>query len=338
MKLIVFNDPHFSARPPASRKSGYAAQILAKLAEIVDFGNANNVDVLVCTGDWFISKKPDANPYWLVAEIYRLLSDFDGQKITAIGNHDLETTMEFFAHSPLYALCKMSQMEYNCRSGFVFSDYGQGVEILTVNFDKGTREGIWEVSQQFTSQQTNPSLRKRILIVHAPIVHTTFSGQYPEQFMVSAVPAADLIGCCDYLFYGDIHDYHGVYTLGAYSPELDKNVQTTFCNLGSLARNSAHELNRYRTVLAAYFDTQTGLITPLELESAKPIEEVFRVEDILREKQNENDVSAFVDALDPNSLSFQILSPEVMRQRVQDEPDLSDREKAIALEAIETAS
>jgi DNA repair exonuclease SbcCD nuclease subunit len=327
MKIVGFNDPHFSARPPASRKSTYTQDILNKLREIVAFAIDVDADLLVCTGDWFISKKPESTPYWLVSEIYEILYPFNGDKATAIGNHDVEAGISNFESSPLHLLCRASEIDFSKDSGFVAADYRSECEILTVNYDKGTVEGIWEVSKQFT-----PAAKCQVMIVHAPIIPPGYESQYPAAFVEKAVHAADLYGVCDYLFYGDIHDVHGVYHL-----EYVNGERTTFCNFGSVARVSAHELNRERTVQAFYFDTNTKLIQALELENVKPIEEVFRVEELRREKQVESEVNQFVDALDPTSLSFSILTPDILRQRVSRDISLTDREKSLAVKAIEAA-
>ena len=331
--MVVFNDPHFSARPPASRKSNYLQCIYRKALEIVEYANEINADVLACTGDWFISKKPESTPYWMISGMHEIFAKFKGIFISTIGNHDCEASLATFSHSPLYVLLNLLKAQYNTDSGIVYNV--DGVEIAVVNYDKGSSvAGIKSVAGDFG---TNTNMR--IMLVHGPIMHPSFSGQYPPQFVEKAVQASELVGMADYIFYGDIHDYHGIYTLNAFgSNGIDEGnwpFKTTFCNLGSIARNTAKELNRYRPVLAAEFYSGTGDIAEIELENVEPAEEVFRVEELRYDKMLDEEIEGFVSSLDTESLAFTVLTPDVLRNRIKGAAELNALEQEIGLAAID---
>src|SRR4051794_40172091 len=115
MRIVVFNDPHFSDRPPVSRRATYRQAILDKLQEIVSFANDYKAEVLACSGDWFISKRPEATSHALQAEIYQRLHEFGGTLVTAIGNHDCEN-LPHFAKSPLYMITQAAEVSFDLKS------------------------------------------------------------------------------------------------------------------------------------------------------------------------------------------------------------------------------
>lgn len=327
MRMIVFNDPHFSARPPASRTGEYCTCMLRKLRETVEFANVQKADLLACTGDWFISKNPESTPHWLQALIYDILFEFHGKVLSVVGNHDCKFIASL-NQSPLYMILQALGGNYDPDSGVIYADYSKSLEIVAVNFDKGcSTNGYWEVAKSFAKSTT-----RRILVAHGPIVSVGFSGMYPPQFVEKMVQAQDLVGCADIIFYGDIHDYHGIYTLA------NAESKTTFCNLGSLSRNTVKEMDKDRPVLIALYDTETGVISPCELEDVDPPEKAFRFAEIVAERENDEKIDRFVDALDQSGLSFTILTKDVLHARIEGEPSLSVNEKHIAIRAVDVAN
>ena len=68
------------------------------------------------------------------------------------------------------------------------------------------------------------------------------------------------------VFYGHVHEPHGVYEAGG----------VTFCNNGALSRGSLHEYNLTRQVGCTLWDSETGEFEFVPLD-AKPASEVFRL-------------------------------------------------------------
>jgi DNA repair exonuclease SbcCD nuclease subunit len=321
VKLLCFNDPHFSAVPPASRKSNYTDCMLNKLREVVDFANQERVDVLACTGDWFVSKRPEATPYWLAAEISHILRKFEGDKVTSIGNHDVQAGVESFNRSPLHMICQAAEIEYKTTSGILYDHYG--VQIVVVNYDVDGR-GFQSMCSDFDDDG-----EVRIVIAHTPIIPPYKEQEYPPQYVITAVKAQDLAGYADFIFYGDIHDYHGIYTLAS------KRDSTTFCNLGSLARNSATEIDSKRQVKVVLFDTETNQIQEVELENVLPVDQVFNVELRQEKKAAEQDMTKFIGSLDTSSLKFSVVTPDLLKARLDSDSLLDSKEKKLGLEAIQ---
>lgn len=339
MRLVVFNDVHVSARPPASRKSTYTECILRKLREIVAYCNDNAVTHLACTGDWFISKKPESTPHWLQASIYQILSQYQGVFISVIGNHDCDSTLDHFNQSPLYMILEALKAQYRPASGYLLSAWTSEpqprlIQVAVANYDFGsTVEGIRSVcAQSFLPSAGYPNKVIRMLIMHGPVVPPGYEDRYPSQFLEKAIQAQELVGCADIVFYGDIHDPHGIYKLDEPAYE---GFTTTFVNLGALSRNTSKELQNVRPVLIAQYDSGDGSIVEVELEDVDPAEEVFRSEELAYSRQVSNEVGAFVDSLDYSKMSFVILSPSILKERI-DGSELSESEKTIGRRIIDT--
>lgn len=95
MRYLVLNDPHLDIYAPSSRRlDDYLATCLAKLTHIRDLCDQHDVDLLVCTGDWFHKKNPQAVPHRLVGALVRWAGSIThGLKIdiaTTLGNHDVQ--------------------------------------------------------------------------------------------------------------------------------------------------------------------------------------------------------------------------------------------------------
>lgn len=329
MRMVVFNDPHFSAKPPASRKSTYAQCMLRKLREIVQFCNDSEIDVLACTGDWFISKKPEFMPWWLISDLYQVLSNLPlrCRFISVIGNHDCETTLANFSQSPLFMLLEALKAKYSIETSIVYAGLSTPiVDIMVVNYDAGsTTEGIVTASALFHDVEHV----RRIILLHGPVINKTHWVVYPTAFLEKAVQAEDLAlaNVADFVFYGDIHDYHGIYKID----------NTTFVNLGSLARSTSRELDKTRPVLIALYDSETDLVQEIELEDVDPVEEVFRSEEIRRDRQVAGEVEQFVDALDTRALSFSVLTPDILRERITNSAQLTVIERDLGLQVLKAA-
>ena len=323
MKVIVVNDIHKSARVPISRKANYNECIQRKLNEIAAFTRENDIGLSLFTGDFFHSKKPNLVPYWLVGELAHVLHNMRGTKLAALGNHDWDEVPENIAHYPIAYACMAGGVKIRLQSGLLY-DYND-VQVAVINSDKGrSAESIWKVVDSCWRQNA----KHKILLVHGPIIPKFAEARYPTPFLDKAVKAQNLIGVADYVFYGDIHDSHGVYTLGeGYSP-------TVFCNFGSLSRNTAKELERKRPVSIAYLDLDDGKVNFAALEDVEPAESVFRTTEIVEEKEHQEKMEQFIESI--GETNFTVLTPDSVRNTIRESPQLNDEEKTVGLTVLDS--
>lgn len=333
MRIVIMNDVHKASVPPVSRKSNYNDCINAKLKEIYDFTVDNDVEALCCTGDWFHSKNPDNIPYWLTNELAAWFFKFEIPVITALGNHDWDEKEETFNHYPLKLAMDAGAVSYRIDSGLCYDttyhpqfEMEKKIRIFTVNSNMGDSAAkIWDVAKRGDlGYGRNDYIN--ILIVHGPILRPDMADRYPEPFLIQMVKATDLKGVADYVFYGDIHDDHGLYRIG----------DTVFCNYGSISRNSYKELQRVREVSAAYLDTITGDVQRITLENVVPVSDAFRTEEIAEGKEQDENMEQFVEAI--GKTEFSMLTPEAVKNRIVQDKELTDGDKKIALGAIDAVS
>lgn len=323
MKIIVINDIHKSARAPISRKANYNECIQRKLYEIATFTHEHEIGLTMFTGDFFHSKKPNLVPYWLVGELAYALHKMCGTKLAAIGNHDWDEIPENIGHYPLAYACMAGGVKIRPQSGLLYDV--NNIQVAVVNSDKGrSAESIWKVVD--TSWRQNA--KHKILLVHGPIIPKFAEASYPAPFLDKAIKAQNLIGVADYVFYGDIHDSHGVYTLGeGYSP-------TVFCNFGSLSRNTAKELERKRPVSIAFLDLDDGKVNFAALEDVEPAESTFRVTEIAEEKEHQEKMEQFMESI--GDTSFTVLTPDSVRAIIRESEHLNDEEKTVGLTVLDS--
>lgn len=87
MRLLAFNDPHYTNVPPICRSHDYPNHILDKLIEISDIAKEHKVDFILCTGDWFHrkGKVTHRETIELISAIKRMPCPI----WTIFGNHDI---------------------------------------------------------------------------------------------------------------------------------------------------------------------------------------------------------------------------------------------------------
>lgn len=323
MKVIVINDIHKSARAPISRKANYNECIQRKLYEIAAFTHESDIGLTMFTGDFFHSKKPSLVPYWLVGELAHALSKMRGTKLAALGNHDWDEIPENISHFPIAYACMAGGVRIKIFSGLLYDV--DNVQVAVVNSDKGrSSESIWKVADA----SWKPNVKHKILLVHGPIIPKFAEVSYPAPFVDKAIKAQNLIGVADYVFYGDIHDSHGVYTLGeGYS-------STVFCNFGSLSRNTAKELERKRPVSIAFLDLDDGKINFAALEDVEPAESAFRTTEITEEKEHQQMMEQFMESI--GDTSFTVLTPDSVRTIIKESKHLNDEEKTVGLTVLDS--
>jgi DNA repair exonuclease SbcCD nuclease subunit len=95
VRYLVLNDPHLDIRAPSFRRTDdYMAACFRKLEEITLLCDQHRVDALVCTGDWFHKKNPQAVPHRLVRSLvewaHTVTDDLRVPLLTVLGNHDVQ--------------------------------------------------------------------------------------------------------------------------------------------------------------------------------------------------------------------------------------------------------
>jgi hypothetical protein len=194
---------------------------------------------------------------------------------------------------------------------------------IELNLAKALRGYREQVHEQGTGN------RKALVVAHAPLYPPGQELQY--EYFPAARWAEAMGGGPGYVFYGHVHDWHGVYH--AYPTETAIE-HVTFCNHGALSRGSLHESELTRQVGCTLWDDETGEFEFVPLD-AKPASEVFR----LQEKQQVTDMAGRLDDFlaSVGSTTLEAVSVESVIAHIRT-LGLSPDEAALATELITEAA
>lgn len=316
IKLLMVGDVHLSDRPPSTRTQSYRDDILAKLDEIATISKLSNVDAVVFVGDIFHSKKPGRTSHELVR---RTMEAFRKMPLALVvpGNHDYDkanpdnidvSPLGVVAQLPNVHLIGTDEMRsYNLKgckiAGFreeqALGEFPTGADIVVAHaaiFPPGETPGVWEAWD-------------------AEAVAQVYDGYFETM-------APRLI------YYGHIHDPHGVY----------KVEGITFANLGAISRGSMFEKEFDRTpeVGMVTFDPGGVKVNPVPLRSARPAEEVFRIEEVTQERTEASEKSEFIEAL--REAEVEVFSVERSISAISERSDVEVVVRNRAIELIQEVS
>lgn len=91
MRFLFFTDTHIRGNSPANRKDNFPDTLEAKLKEIVDIIEQEDIDYALCGGDIFDSPMPSIP---VVTRYVRILKDMGVPIYAVAGNHDM------YGHNP----------------------------------------------------------------------------------------------------------------------------------------------------------------------------------------------------------------------------------------------
>jgi hypothetical protein len=163
-------------------------------------------------------------------------------------------------------------------------------------------------------------LSHSLAITHAPI--------YPPAEQQSTIfellptrgenSVAKAMGGQGYLYYGHIHEDHGVFEDGG----------VTYCNVGALSRGSLHEYNISREIQIAIWDSERGFIP--HVIPHKKAEDLFFLEDHAEAVSDKKTLEAFLK--DVGTTQIAISSVESVKTHIH---GLAEVEKPVKDKAID---
>lgn len=275
---MCLSDIHASDRPPSSCTDSYGQDILDMLRTSMTLARLRGAVAVVWAGDVFHLKAPGRTSHRLVLDMVRIIQEAPCEVLIAPGNHDMQNDRaeSLEATQPLGVLFQAGARRLD-GWGSPFKLYGvpwlQGYGAYTEESDYA----VGKAFDAWRSANIKPG-EPCLVVTHAPLYPP---GTELEWENFPAARWAEAMGGVGQVFYGHVHEPHGVWTAGG----------VTFCNNGALSRGSLHEYNLLRTPGVTWWDDQTGKFEFQELPNAKPASEVFR----LQEKQQVTDMNGRLD-------------------------------------------
>jgi hypothetical protein len=172
------------------------------------------------------------------------------------------------------------------------------------NSDEDIRET--EVSNSLTIwQDLYDGSVPALVVTHAPFYPPGKEPKYENAEFYPPEKFALHMGGHGSVYYGHIHDPHGVYIAGG----------VRFCNYGALSRGSLTESHLTRQVGVTLWDSVTGEFEFVPLD-AKPASQVFRLKEIGEVKTAQAELDAFLESI--GQTTVEVTSIEAVMDHVRE--------------------
>lgn len=308
---------HLSDREPSSCTPSYNDDLFDLLAEIVKIAADRSVDAVVFAGDIFHIKTPSRTSHKTVQRMIDVVQRFACPVYGVVGNHDI-------LHDRIESVFETQPFGVLLQSGMRLLDgWDEGdLPIFGVPWQQHWAEG----APAFERWRSGGGLTSPALIVtHAPL--------YPpgEELPWENIPAttvAEWMGGAGFLYYGHVHDLHGTYAAGG----------VVFCNQGALSRGSLQESDYNRKpAVTIWHHGQLGFdaFERVELQTAKPGDQVFKVEEHIQKVDYRDRLDAFLVAV--SNSTVQLTNVESVMHHVRG-MDLPPPVVELAVEVLTAAS
>jgi DNA repair exonuclease SbcCD nuclease subunit len=297
MKVLLIGDVHLSDRPPSSCTETYLEDLFNLLDQASAVAKAKKVSAIVQAGDWFHVKMPSRNSHKLVIRSIEWADNAPCPVYVVPGNHDLSNDRleSLNEGQPLGAVIrsKSVKMLWGWAEGPLKHQL-YGVPWLQ-DWDNPNEEiRETQVSSALTIwQDLYDGSVPALVVTHAPFYPPGKEPKYENAEIYSPEKFALHMGRHGCVYYGHIHEPHGVYDVGG----------VRFANFGALSRGSLTESNISREVGVTLWDSSTGEFQFIPLE-AKPANEVFRLQEIGQVKDAQLELNKFLASIGETSVEI----------------------------------
>lgn len=341
-RILLVGDIHVSDRPPARCTDSYTDDIIDMLMYVAKLEKDLQADAVVWAGDIFHHKQPSRTSHATVLKMLAVVRSYTNLYIVT-GNHDISNDVLDSVHEkqPLGVLLHAGAHELN--------GWHPELPIFGVPWQQRwlhedtPREALaaWR-----EAENSDKDLDHALVVTHAPI--------YPpatrDEQMFDLVPTAGAQGLSEamghkgYLYYGHIHEDHGIFE--------DEGV--TYANMGAISRGSLNDYNLEREIKVAVWQDFPNASYQRAVKAGKPVPsgsfdqgfteiqiphkpatEVFKIEEAKAEKAAKLSLDQFLSEVGSSTLD--ITSTEGVIEHIkalQVEPPVKKK----SIELLENAS
>src|SRR3974390_344398 len=279
---LLVSDIHARRRPPSRCTATYWADLLELLKQTNVLARLRNAVTVTWAGDVFDHNAPSRTGHGLVQDLQRVIALYPGPLFGVAGNHErqYDTIDSVTTTQPLGVLLRMHRVfELN---GWHRDHQAPVAQLYGVPWLQHWSEEAIRDALAGWREPVMP-LQPALVVTHAPIYPPGDEPRYEGAEYTPADWWAEAMGHEGFLFYGHIHEPHGVWRHGG----------VTFCNNGALSRGSLEEHNLEREVGVTWWDDETGDFDFMPLD-ARPASEVFLVEQAAGQAAAQDRLDAFL--------------------------------------------
>lgn len=319
-RILCIGDIHLMDKPPRYAADSYLEDILDILGFTAQLEVALNCDAVVWAGDVFHHKQPARSSHRLVLKAIEAVKKYKNLWIVT-GNHDISNDrLETVAtQQPLGVLFEAGAHELD---GWHPSLPLYGVPWQQRWLEPGTAALAFESWREDAKQLVDRTNSSSLAVTHAPIYPPAEARDVKFE-LVDTSELAAAMGNEGSLYYGHIHEDHGIY-------EVDG---VTFANMGAISRGSLTEYNKNRKIKAALWTPEHGF---LELDLPhKPAEEVLLIDEGTQAKEDRVSLEGFLEDVGSTRLDISSTAGVIDHIKTLDETKIPRPVKVVAIELLE---
>lgn len=291
MKIVLIGDVHLADRPPSSCTDSYLEDLFDLLDQASAVAREIKAQAIVQAGDWFHIKMPSRNSHKLVIRSIEWAASAPCPVYVVPGNHDLSNDRleSLDEGQPLGAVIrsKSVRMLRGWAEDPSLKHQLYGVPWIQDwdNKDEDVRETEVSTALHLWQDIYDGSV-PALVVTHAPFYPPGKEPKYENAEVYPPKNFALHMGGHGSVYYGHIHDPHGVYVVGG----------VRFANFGALSRGSLTESHLTREVGVTVWDSDTGEFEFVPLDY-KPADEVFRLQEIGEVKTAQAELDKFLASI-----------------------------------------
>ncbi len=317
-RVLLVGDIHLMDKPPRYASETYLEDILDILSFTAQLETALKADAVVWAGDVFHHKQPARSSHRLVLKAIEAVKKYKNLWIVT-GNHDISNDrLETVAtQQPLGVLFEAGAHELD---GWMPGLPVFGVPWQQRWLEEGTPAKAFEAWR--TAGEEGSVNSSSLAVTHAPIYPDVQAAGVKFE-LVSTAAIAEAMGNEGSLYYGHIHEDHGIY----------EEHGVTFANMGAISRGSLTEYNKERKIKAALWTPEHGF---LELDLPhKPASEVLLIEEGTQAKDDRISLEGFLADVGSTRLDISSTAGVISHIQELDEETVSRQVKEVAIHLLE---
>lgn len=316
-KILCVGDIHVSDHAPVNCHDTYTDDIIEMLHWTATAAAEMGCDAVAWAGDVFHHKAPSKNSHALVLKMVGVVRAYQEAGVPlwiAAGNHDLSYDLYDSIHEKqplgvLYAAGANELIGWHPELPLYGAPWRQDWERdLEAAFTSWLLDP-WRFEPPLDNINHMRPRHNCLAITHMSLFPPALVGNVPYEH-IPAEKVAKAMGNEGSLYYGHIHDYHGVF-------EVDG---VTFANMGAMSRGSLTESNTNRKIKVALWTdgAEEGITLPdgrqvttlgepgfIEVDVPhKPADEVFLLEQAKAVKDTKHVLDSFIAAIGSASLEI----------------------------------